>query len=181
LGSAHIGPERTSVVEHPRLGTLRLNADENWWEARVTLGERTVVIGIGGDTTPDGRLIEHAVDIVEGFDAFTERVERFLETEAAKMPEEIAEEVSALVLDGVYLFWPKRPNDGMLYFEGPDQYRVWRCDYIDRLHHSIVVGRSAQRTPSEPGAEHTSHARPLCQPWFGPQHCTRPSARSAHV
>jgi hypothetical protein len=33
----------------------------------------------------------------------------------------------------VCLFWPERPNDGMLYFKGPDETRVWRSDYRNRL------------------------------------------------
>ena len=35
-------------------------------------------------------------------------------------------------LEGVCLFWPDRPDDGMIYFQGPDESRVWRCDYVSR-------------------------------------------------
>jgi hypothetical protein len=31
------------------------------------------------------------------------------------------------------LFWPHRPNDGMIFFDGPDECRCWRCDLIGRV------------------------------------------------
>jgi hypothetical protein len=41
-------------------------------------------------------------------------------------------EIRQLRLEFVGLLWPDRPNDGLLYFNGPNEYRVWRCDYISR-------------------------------------------------
>jgi hypothetical protein len=29
--------------------------------------------------------------------------------------------------------WPDRPDDGMIYFDGPGtEERIWRCDYVGR-------------------------------------------------
>jgi hypothetical protein len=43
-----------------------------------------------------------------------------------------AGEIRQLVIEDVCLFWPTRPDDGMIYFKGPNAFRVWRCDYIGR-------------------------------------------------
>jgi hypothetical protein len=43
-----------------------------------------------------------------------------------------SKEMAELTIEDVCLFWPDRPNDGMIYFHGPDETRVWRCDYVNR-------------------------------------------------
>ena len=67
---------------------------------------------------------------------FSRKVADFLEREAREMEgarqPRPAEEIRQLTLESICLFWPDRPDDGMLYFDGPDEYRVWRCDYVDR-------------------------------------------------
>jgi hypothetical protein len=114
----------------PVLGTLRL-AEENWWEASVAIDGRTLGFKIGGKIEPDSALIAHARDIVRSFPEFEKMVAEFLTSEAKGMPS-AADEIGQLVIEDVMLCWPKRPDDGMIYFKGPEQYRLWRCDYVGR-------------------------------------------------
>jgi hypothetical protein len=61
-------------------------------------------------------------------------IQEFLQKEAdqVKVLRRFAGEIRQLKIEHISLFWPKRHNDGMIYFRGPDKYRVWRCDYVDR-------------------------------------------------
>jgi hypothetical protein len=122
--------QRSEEIQDAVLGTLRL-AEEGWWEGSVSIGGKTLGIKIGGDLAPDAALMEHARTIVRSFPEFETMIAEFLENEARRMPK-AADEIRQLTIEDVMLCWPKCPNDGMIYFKGPDQYRVWRCDYIAR-------------------------------------------------
>ncbi len=122
--------KRIEEFQDAVLGTLRL-AEENWWETTVAVADRSVGFKIGGESKPDSALIEHARDIVRGFAEFNKTVCEFLAMETRRIPG-AADEIRQLVIQDVMLFWPKRPDDGMIYFKGPDKYRVWRCDYVGR-------------------------------------------------
>jgi hypothetical protein len=114
------------------LGELRLSEDADWWEGNVALEGKSVGFKIGGWRKPDQKLLGHAYDIVRSFANFEHMIADFLASEAreAKCLGRFADEIRKLNIKDVCLFWPKRPNDGMIYFRGPDQYRVWRCDYV---------------------------------------------------
>ncbi len=118
-------------VSDPVLGELLLSSDGDWWESTVLIDGSAVQFQLGGDREPSSYLISHAHDIVREFPTFSRTVCEFLVAEAASQPV-AADEIRQLTLESVCLFWPDRPNDGMLYFNGPDEYRVWRCDYINR-------------------------------------------------
>ena len=118
-------------VSDPVFGELVLSDDSDWWESVVTIDGRLVQFQIGGDREPCPALMSHGHDIVRQFSAFSRTVSDFLTAEAASQSL-VADEIRQLTLESVCLFWPSRPNDGMLYFHGPDESRVWRCDYIDR-------------------------------------------------
>jgi hypothetical protein len=62
---------------------------------------------------------------------FSQLVSSFLRREAANFPG-AEREVLSLQLESLCLFWPARPNDGMVFFDGGEEGRVWRCDYINR-------------------------------------------------
>lgn len=121
-------------VSDPVLGELRLSQDADWWEGKITVEGKSVGFKIGGRGKPDQKLLDHAYDIVRSFSAFEHMVADFLASEArdVKCLGRFADEIRQLTIEDVCLFWPKRPNDGMIYFQGPDQYRVWRCDYVSR-------------------------------------------------
>lgn len=118
-------------VEDPVLGVLRLDDDGNWWEAQLEINGKTIGFKIGGDTVPAPALIAHAHHIVRSFVDFDKMVSDFLADQAAQM-EPAASEIRQLVMEDVCLFWPDRPDDGMIFFNGRDEFRVWRCDYVNR-------------------------------------------------
>ena len=116
------------------LGELRLTGDAEWWEGSTTVGNKTVSFKIGGVVRPDAMLIAHAHDIVMSLPAFEQSVSEFLEGEACTVKQlaQFTDEIRQLTIEDVCLFWPDRPDDGMIYFKGPNNFRVWRCDYVGR-------------------------------------------------
>jgi hypothetical protein len=69
--------------------------------------------------------------VAANYESFSEMISSFLRSEAATFPN-AEKEIVSLRLESLCLFWPARPNDGMLFFEGGEEGRVWRCDYINR-------------------------------------------------
>jgi hypothetical protein len=116
------------------LGRLRWSDDDQMWEAIVSVGDSKVGFFIAGDSVPSSALISHAHDIVRTLPDFKRIVTSFLADEATreKHLSHYADEIHQLAIEHVCLMWPDRPDDGMIYFHGPDQYRVWRCDYVAR-------------------------------------------------
>jgi hypothetical protein len=121
-------------VSDPILGELRLSEGGNWWEGSTTVSGESVGFKIGGGVAPDAALLTHAHEIVGTFPGFQRMIREFLAEEARRVKhlKQLAHEIEQLGIEDVCLFWPKRPNDGMIYFKGPDRYRVWRCDYVGR-------------------------------------------------
>lgn len=122
---------RTYKLDDPILGTLRLSEDADWWETSVAAGGKAVGFKIGGDSEPNLELVVHARDIVRTWADFERMVAEFLAEEAGRQSV-YADEIRQLVIEDVCLPWPERPDDGMIYFGGPDELRVWRCDYVGR-------------------------------------------------
>jgi hypothetical protein len=119
-------------VVDPILGPCVPDQAERWWRASAEVGSRKIAFTLGGDSEPDPALLAHARQIVGDLDAFERRVAEFLKGVAAGFKDADARaEVEGLRIDDVCLFWPDRPNDGMIYFAGPSEERVWRCDYVD--------------------------------------------------
>jgi hypothetical protein len=120
-------------VKDQVLGTLRYD-DDGCWVARVEVEGKKLKVTIGGDTSPDPALVAHAHDIVASLGEFRDRARAFLEAEIETQPDfaDYADEIRALDLHEVWLFWPDRPNDGMIAFAGGKRGRLWRCDYVDR-------------------------------------------------
>jgi hypothetical protein len=116
------------------LGELRLSQNATWWEGSTTVGSRSIGFKIGGEDEPDAKLIAHAHDIVRSLPEFEQLVSAFLaeEARAVKHLTRFTDEIRQLTIEDVCLFWPHRPDDGMIYFKGPDEFRVWRCDYVAR-------------------------------------------------
>lgn len=113
------------------LGTLRWSDDDQMWESIVSVGESKIGFFIAGDSAPSSALVAHAQDIVRTLPEFQRMVTAFLAEEATRQPR-AADEIRQLSIEHVCLMWPDRPDDGMIYFHGPDEYRVWRCDYVGR-------------------------------------------------
>ncbi len=113
------------------IGRLLLSEDEDWWEGQIKINEKTIGFRIGGNSEPSRELLAHAHDIVQSFDNFEHMILAFLLAEAQKQ-RQFAEEIRQLVIDEICLFWPNRPDDGMIFFKGPHEFRLWRCDYVNR-------------------------------------------------
>jgi hypothetical protein len=124
-------PRRAPAQRDAVLGELRWSEDEDAWECVVAVEYELVRFLLGGDAEPCPALIAHAHDIVRTYDAFKRSVADLLTSSAAAVPE--ADEIRSLTLESICLPWPERPDDGMIYFTGPnDELRVWRCDYVTR-------------------------------------------------
>jgi hypothetical protein len=125
---------RARSVSDSVLGELRLSDDADWWEGSVEVDGKRVGFNIGGKGKPDAKLIAHAHDIVSTLPEFEQMVSAFLadETRTDKQLARFADEIRQLTIEDVCLLRPDRPDDGMIYFKGPDEFRVWRCDYVGR-------------------------------------------------
>jgi hypothetical protein len=118
-------------VGHAVLGELVFDHERESWISRIDTSSGPIVFEIGGERMPDEGLMRHAVDLAEHPAQFMAMVTAFLEVEA-KRHKRVSDEIRQLKLESVCLWWPKRPDDGMLYFAGPNEHRVWRCDYVKR-------------------------------------------------
>ena len=60
-------------------------------------------------------------------------VQEFLANQAANIKHlrPFVEEISRLEIEDVSLWRASTPASGMIYFKGPDQFRLWRCDYVE--------------------------------------------------
>jgi len=152
------------------LGVLRIAEVGDWWEGTVTLRGRPVSFCIGGEGQPDARLVAHAHDIVRAFADFEHQVAEVLAAEARDMEHlrPFADEIRQLVIDDVCLFWLEKPDDGTIGFRGPDEVRMWRCDYIGRkpedsdlMSERPKSGRANRRHAPPINAGRAIHERPV--------------------
>ena len=77
----------------------------------------------------DSTLVQQALEILADYSRFRDTVFRFLRSEQLKF-KGYEDEISQLTIDQLILSIPQSPTDFMIYFHGPDEFRVWRCDYI---------------------------------------------------
>lgn len=127
-------------MDDAQLGPLVLNDGgvDGCWVARVSVQGHPVRFQIGGRYEPDRILIGRAHEILNSFDHFAAEVAAFLAAEAAcDKWAPFASEISSLSIEDICLFWPRRPDDGMIFFTGPDECRCWRCDLIGRIPASL--------------------------------------------
>jgi hypothetical protein len=124
-------PKATPVVrearQDPVLGPISpVDAAPEWF---VQVPGSDVTISIAGVAEPRQDMLAHAREIVGSFAEFRRRIAQFLQEQARTMPA-WAPEIAQLELETIYLW---APDAGMIYFRGPDEYRVWRCDYAGGL------------------------------------------------
>lgn len=123
---------KRAPIQDTVLGTVRFNSKERLWETSA----HSFTIRMGGKNAPDVSLVQHARDVVSSAAEFERQITEFLMREALSFKAGESE-ILALRLESLNLFWPKRPNDGMIYFDGGHDGRVWRCDYINRKPQSL--------------------------------------------
>jgi hypothetical protein len=110
-----------------------LQPGESGWTVRVSKGADSFEFTIGGVNQPDAALLSHARDILRHYESFQRAVRQCVEAESRNFPEEVKAELAALEIDNISLFWPDRPDDGMVFFRGAaEDGPLWRCDYIAR-------------------------------------------------
>jgi hypothetical protein len=131
-------PHRVTKFAHPELGTLQWSEDDNYWEVSVAVGDNTIRFLVGGDSEPSELLLSHARDIARNLPDFLSMVSGFLSAEAEKNSmSAYSDEIKQLQIEQVCLFWPNRPNDGMIFFHAEENYPAWRCDYVNRRPRSL--------------------------------------------
>ena len=118
-------------IQDEDLGLIQFNSEERIWDVQIPGSGSSWRLRIAGAAVPDPALLAHAREIAAKSEHFRELVASFLRREASTFPG-AEDEVLSLQLESLNLFWPARPNDGMLFFEGGQEGRVWRCDYINR-------------------------------------------------
>jgi hypothetical protein len=118
--------------DDPVLGALQPTEDGDCWEVKYRSGAEAIGFLIAGGDKPSEMLIAHTRDVIQDISLFKANVREFLEAEKENFPIEAHEDIDALTTEQLCLFWPDRPDDGMIYFEGSDEERIWRCDYIER-------------------------------------------------
>ena len=130
-------PTPIASLGHPILGELVYDDEVEAWRVSVNTPAGPLPFLLYGDSEPGAAVLEKAKEMVRSSAMFLERVAAFLQAEA-RVQKASAGEIQQLELQDVSLFPAKGsgPVTGMVYFKGPDEYRVWRCDFDgDRLHH----------------------------------------------
>jgi hypothetical protein len=105
-----------------------------YWQASLTLRDRSVDLIIDGKDEPVPTLLAGARDLVANLDALEARLGEYLAREAkeeALESPELATEIGALHVQAILLRSIDRPTHAVIDFEGPDEMRYWSCDYVD--------------------------------------------------
>jgi hypothetical protein len=130
------GPKPTYA--DAQFGAMPFDADVGRWYVDLPNGDSPPVrITIAGDEAPAPALLAHARDFAADLPGMLARIAAFLETESRANDPGLAQEIRALEVDSVELMWAGRPDDGMIYFRGGDDDRLWRCDYVARRPRSL--------------------------------------------
>jgi hypothetical protein len=137
------GDRRPVVASVPNavLGTLTYSQDDECWmtaEGTPGIPFNFYIAGDWGDNhpviAPSSELVAHAESIARDPRLFLGSVEAFVRSElgSRRHLRGWAKEIEQLKVSALNLAWAERPNDGMIEFAGPDEFRLWRCDYINR-------------------------------------------------
>jgi hypothetical protein len=115
-------------INDPILGELVIN-ESSWWECMVLSKDGTIVLNVGGRYEPDEKLIETARETFMNIDMFIDKVTAYLKIESEqKLWGMHAQEINTLKIRDINYWWPRKPNAGMVFFNGPDEYKLWHCD-----------------------------------------------------
>ena len=124
-------PPVAQKIDHPILGTLTWSNDDEAWVSSTVHSGAGFEIQISGTPHPDPALLAHAADILQRKEAFLAEIIAFTKSEGETV-RSYRDEIAGLRVERVCLFWPDRPDDGMVFFSGGRDYRLWRCDYVAR-------------------------------------------------
>jgi hypothetical protein len=115
------------VVPDPVLGDLVLDEDATWWGTSVIVGGTPITFLIGGDGGPDPRQVEYARHVVTNYAEFVAGIDALLRTAVTQFNAYSSQEIAGLQVESVTLSGPNA-GDGMVFFRGGDEFRLWRCD-----------------------------------------------------
>jgi len=127
-------PPIAEKIDDPILGTLTWSKDDEAWVSSPAHAGVGFEFQISGTPEPDKALLAHAADILRRRDEFVAEVLACAraEGETVRSLHSYRDEIAGLRVERVCLFWPDRPDDGMISLSGGRDYRLWRCDYIAR-------------------------------------------------
>lgn len=131
-----------SRIDNAVLGTLNYSEDDECWVTDEHSSHLPFQFFIAGNAdmriaqiAPNEALVRHAESVALEPQRFLDAVAQLLVQEMAdhRSLRYWAEEVSQLQVSALHLAWPHRPDDGMVEFDGPDEFRLWRCGYVKRM------------------------------------------------
>ena len=127
-------------IENEILGLLEYSNDDEAWLTRESSGRLKFAFYIRGADDlsapiqkPDPALVKQAESIALDQDQFVAEVMAYVQQESRtkRLHKGWESEIAQLKIEMLCLFWPKRPRDGQISFSGGDNYRLWRCGYLD--------------------------------------------------
>lgn len=102
---------------------------ESWWECTLDGPDGDITLAVGGHNEPDPMLLERGRTIQEDLDSFLNRLQAYLAEESqTQFGKQCAEEIMSLKVSSINILSPSKPKLGMVYFDGPDELRLWHCD-----------------------------------------------------
>ena len=125
---------RGHVRRDPHLGRLVREPKVHSWEGTLRLGDRTVIVEIGGDAEPSPILLASARVVAADLAAFDQRLQQHVAQQAreeAADDAELADELAAQRMSSIRWSSAKDPGRAVIDFHGPDEGRFWYCDYVD--------------------------------------------------
>lgn len=129
LHSLHEWATRNPVSQFNDSILGQLLIEDSWWERQVDSSSGPVVLRVGGRYEPDAALLATARTTFGRIDTFLAEVHEFLQAEAERPAQrKFAEEIRSLRVHDIAYWWPKTPQAGMIFFEGPDELKLWHCD-----------------------------------------------------
>ncbi len=129
-------------IDSAVLGTLTYSEDDECWmtdENSACLPFQFFIAGNRDERfatiAPDAALVQHAESVALAPEAFLDAVSRFLASEIPRHShlKTWEHEVAQLKVAALNLAWAHRPDDGMIEFKGPGEFRLWRCNYLNRV------------------------------------------------
>lgn len=123
-------PPAPPAVADAVLGTVAFDTEEQLWTSTVQIDGQAFKVNIAGVSSPDPSLLELARRVAEDARAFRQRLSSFL-TQQGALANDTAGELSQLEMESLNLFWPDRPDSGMVFFREGSAGQIWHCDYIN--------------------------------------------------
>src|SRR5690349_14466292 len=116
--------DKVTHYHDPCLGELLIN--ETCWECTVASKSGPIILRVGGRYEPEPVVLTNAGATFERIDEFVGEVEAYLAIEAQNsLWRQFCDEIRSLRIHDVSFWWPRNPDSGMIFFDGPDECRLW--------------------------------------------------------